>query len=150
MFHYHNGTAAVYNKTLGQLRDIAREVAQEEGVPFADVHEPMMAACAKAKAKFGAKYHTAGADGIHPDRNGHLVMAYAFLKALGCDGDIGTIRVDLAAGKAEATGRSQGAVVCQWPGRARKHKVPRFASTEIRPEPLPRAACSSFCRSTTS
>ena len=30
-------------------------------------------------------------------------MAYAFLKALGCDGDIGTITVDLAANKAEAT-----------------------------------------------
>ena len=30
-------------------------------------------------------------------------MAYAFLKALGCDGNIGTITVDLAANKAEAT-----------------------------------------------
>ncbi len=28
-----------------------------------------------------------GRDGVHPDRNGHLVMAYAFLKALGCDGN---------------------------------------------------------------
>jgi hypothetical protein len=31
------------------------------------------------------------------------VMAYAFLKALGCDGNIGTITVDLGAGKADAT-----------------------------------------------
>jgi hypothetical protein len=30
-------------------------------------------------------------------------MAYSFLKALGCDGDIGTITVDLTAGKAEAS-----------------------------------------------
>jgi hypothetical protein len=36
----------------------------------------------------------AGADGVHPGPNGHLVMAYAFLKALGCDGNIGTITVD--------------------------------------------------------
>jgi hypothetical protein len=30
-------------------------------------------------------------------------MAYAFLKGLGCKGDIGTITVDLSSGKAEAT-----------------------------------------------
>ncbi len=35
--------------------------------------------------------------------NGHLVMAYAYLKGLGCDGNIGTITVDLDAKKAEAT-----------------------------------------------
>jgi hypothetical protein len=57
----------------------------------------------KAKAKYGKAYHVGGGDGVHPDRNGHLVMAYAFLKALGCDGNIGTITVDLAADRAEAT-----------------------------------------------
>ena len=48
-------------------------------------------------------YHVAGADGIHPAANGHLVIAYAFLKALGCDGEIGTINVDLAKQDATAT-----------------------------------------------
>jgi hypothetical protein len=57
----------------------------------------------KAEQKFGSKYHVAGGDGVHPANNGHLVMAYAFLKALGCDGDIGTITVEMAGGKAEAT-----------------------------------------------
>jgi len=58
----------------------------------------------KAKAKYGAQYALAGAeDGVHPDENGHLVMAYAFLKALGCDGNIGTITVDLAGNSAKAT-----------------------------------------------
>ncbi len=95
--------AAMYNKTLAALRDIAREVAKEEGAVFADVYDPMMAAMTKAKAKYGRAYHAGGRDGVHPDRNGHLVMAYAFLKALGCDGNIATITVDLAAGKAEAT-----------------------------------------------
>src|SRR5262249_7606071 len=52
---------------------------------------------------FGAKYHVAGGDGVHPAANGHLVMAYAFLKALGFDGNIGTITVDLGSGKAEGT-----------------------------------------------
>jgi len=93
----------IYNKTLGELRDIARDVAQEEKVLFANVYDPMYAAMQNAKSKFGTQYHVCGGDGFHPDRNGHLVMAYAFLKALGCDGHIGTITVDLTANKAEAT-----------------------------------------------
>ncbi len=96
--------AIMYNTTLTEERDIAREVAQSEGVLFADVITPMIATMTKAKVKYGKGYHLAGADGIHPDQNGQLVMAYAFLKALGCDGDLGRIAVDLAAGKAEAAG----------------------------------------------
>ena len=93
----------VYNKTLSDLRDIARDVAKSENVAFADVHAAMSAVMIKAKAKYGEDYPIAGPDGVHPGPNGHLVIAYAFLKALGCDGDIGTITVDLAANKADAT-----------------------------------------------
>lgn len=95
--------AAEYNKTLAALRDLARDIAKEQGVAFADVHGAMADAMAKAKAKYGEDYEFAGGDGVHPNKNGHLVMAYAFLKALGCDGNIGTITVDLTANKAEAT-----------------------------------------------
>jgi hypothetical protein len=62
-----------------------------------------MAAMEKAKPVLGEAYDVGGKDGVHPGPNGHLVMAYAFLKALGCDGDIGTITLDLAANKAAAT-----------------------------------------------
>jgi lysophospholipase L1-like esterase len=95
--------AAVYNKTLGELSDVARDLAEANGVVFADVHTPMIEAMDKAKAKYGPEYHVAGPDGVHPDANGHLVMAYAFLKAMGCDGDIGRIDVDLRANKATAS-----------------------------------------------
>jgi lysophospholipase L1-like esterase len=95
--------AAMYNKTLAALRDIAKEVAAEDGVGFANVYDAMMEAMTKGKAKYGKAYHVGGGDGVHPDANGHLAMAYAFLKGLGCDGALGTIAVDLAAGKAEAT-----------------------------------------------
>jgi len=95
--------AAMYNKTLAELRDIAREVAKEEKVVFANVYDPMMDVMAKTKAKYGRSYHLAGVHGVHPDLNGHLVMAYAFLKALGCNGDIGTITVDMSSGQARAT-----------------------------------------------
>jgi hypothetical protein len=94
----------MYNTTLSEERDIAREVAKEQGVLFADVITPMIEVMTKAKAKYSKNYHLAGGDGVHPDKNGHLVMAYAFLKGLGCDGDLGQISVDLAAGKAEASG----------------------------------------------
>ena len=93
----------MYNKTLAGLRDIGREVAAQQGVTFANVFDTMMEAMTKAKAKYGAKYYVPGADGFHPGPNGQLVMAYAFLRALGCDGEIGTIAVDLAGGKSGAT-----------------------------------------------
>jgi lysophospholipase L1-like esterase len=78
--------AVMYNKTLAELRDIAKEVAQSNGVAFADVHSAMIDAMTKAKAKYGKEYHLGGGDGVHPDANGQFVMAYAFLKALGCNG----------------------------------------------------------------
>ena len=116
--------ASMYNTTLTEERDIAREVAQSEGVLFADVITPMIATMAKAKVKYGKSYHLAGGDGVHPDQNGQLVMAYAFLKALGCDGDLGKITVDMQAGKADAVG---GHKVLSYQGgtvRAGKHALP--------------------------
>ena len=95
--------AVAYNTTLAQLRDIAREVAREQGVAFADVHSTMIDVMTKAKAKYGHDYHVAGNDGVHPWPNGQLAMAYAFLKAIGCDGEIGTISIDFATGKADAS-----------------------------------------------
>jgi lysophospholipase L1-like esterase len=92
-----------YNETLGALGGIAREVAEKEGFVFADVHQPMLDAMAKAKEAYGADYAFSGGDGVHPGANGHLSMACAFLKGLGCDGAIGTVTLDFAAGKAEGT-----------------------------------------------
>jgi lysophospholipase L1-like esterase len=103
-FHNDPVQAAMYNKTLLAERDIAREVAQAEGVAFADVIDPMLEVMAQAKARYGKQYPLAGGDGVHPGPNGHLVMAYALLKGLGCDGNLGQITVDLASGKAEGSG----------------------------------------------
>lgn len=97
-------TAEVYNQTLATLGAAAREVAAEEGVTFADVHGIMADVMARAKEKKGPGYLVGGSDGVHPGHNGHLIMAYAFLKALGCDGNIGTITIDMKAATGEATG----------------------------------------------
>lgn len=97
-------TPSVYNQTLGRLGDIGQDIAKSEGVLFADVHTPLMETMAKAKAALGEKYPVTGnEDGVHPQPNGHLVMAYAYLKAMGFDGSIGTITYDAAGGTAEAT-----------------------------------------------
>jgi lysophospholipase L1-like esterase len=91
-----------YNQTLAHLRDIARDVAAAEGMPFANIHDEMMAVMKKAKAAYGRGYHVCGIDWLHPSANGQLIMAYVFLKAMGLDGNIGTITIDMA-GKATAT-----------------------------------------------
>ena len=95
--------AEVYNENLGQLDAIAKSLATEVKMPHADVHGAMMDAMAKAKAALGADYDVCGHDGVHPGPDGQLVMAYAFLKAMGLDGDLGTITVDLK-GQATAAG----------------------------------------------
>lgn len=84
----------VYNENLAQLRDIASKLAQECGQPFANVHDTMLSALAPSKTALGKPYAPFGSDGFHPAPAGQLLMAQAFLKALGCDGEIGVISVD--------------------------------------------------------
>jgi lysophospholipase L1-like esterase len=97
-------SAQEYNtETLAGLADIARHVAAEQRVLYADVHRIFSETMARAKAEYGPGYHVAGADGVHPAANGHLIIAYAFLRALGCDGQIATISVGLGQNQATAT-----------------------------------------------
>ena len=96
----------VYNDNLARLRDIARTIARESGQPFANVHDHMMLAQLRAKPVLGEAYDVCGGDGFHPQPNGHLVMAYAFLKALGMDGAIGSITVDMQGGAAAQGGHT--------------------------------------------
>jgi lysophospholipase L1-like esterase len=95
-------SAVGYNETLAHLRDIAQKLATENKQPFANVHNAMFDTMGKAKAALGEDYPVCGSDGFHPGPNGQLLMAYAFLKGLGVDGEIGTLTVDLK-GPATAT-----------------------------------------------
>jgi hypothetical protein len=95
--------AKTYNDNLAAFRDLDRQLADKAGIPFVDVFTPMMDAMSKAKAAYGEKYVFGGNDGRYPNRNAQLVMAYAFLKAIGCDGAIGTITVDLGTNTAMGT-----------------------------------------------
>ncbi|WP_436715745.1 SGNH/GDSL hydrolase family protein [Roseiconus lacunae] len=106
-----SGTLEEHNQHLCALRDIAIEVAQREGVAFADVFWPMYQARVKAPGLYpgdGSKpYELVGRDGIHPDWAGHAIMAYAYLSALGLDGNLGTITIDLESNQASAQGGHQ-------------------------------------------
>jgi lysophospholipase L1-like esterase len=103
-FNYHNdpAQAAAMNRNLATLADIDKQVAAQEGVVYADVFGATMAAMTKAKSLYGEKYVF---ETNRPESPAHLVVAYAFLKALGFAGDIGSLTVnDLATGNIQVGG----------------------------------------------
>jgi lysophospholipase L1-like esterase len=93
-------TVEAMNLSLCTLRNINLELAQQQNVRFADVFWPMFTSAYAASRKYGDGYELSGQDGVHPDWAGQLVMAYAFLRAMGLDGNIDTFTVDLNSGKA--------------------------------------------------
>jgi hypothetical protein len=98
-----NGTVTDLNWNLCMLRNIGIDIARQEKVGFADVFWPMLLAGYEAKSKYGQSYAIAGGDGVHPGWAGHTIMAYAFLKAMGLDGNIGVLTVDLKSNKAKGS-----------------------------------------------
>lgn len=90
-----NDTVLDLNLNLCQLRNIDVEIAEKEGVGFADVFWPMLTAGLEAQKRYSSNYAIAGHDGVHPGWAGHTVMAYAFLKSLGLKGELGFFAVDL-------------------------------------------------------
>ena len=103
-------TADQYNDSLARLGGLGRKLSAEFHTGFADVHREMTDAMTKAKAALGPDYDVCGRDGVHPGPNGHLLMAAAFLKGLGCDGGIGEITVDMHGASSASDGhRASGA-----------------------------------------
>ncbi len=90
-----NVTGQDYNDNLAHLRDIAKKLAEENKQPVANVFDTMISALSKSKAALGKEYGPFGGDGFHPAPAGQLLMAQAFLKALGFDGDIGRVTIDM-------------------------------------------------------
>jgi len=103
-YHRPPGDAKDYNETLRRLGEIDRQIAKDAGMPFAVLHAVLYDLMKITEADYGKNYHVRGRDGIHPDQNGHLIMAYAFLKALGFNGRIGTFTVDMEGGATATDG----------------------------------------------
>jgi len=96
-------TVTDLNLSLCQFRNLDIAIAKQEGVAFADVFWPMLTGEFAAQKQYGASYALNGGDGVHPGWAGHLVMAYAYLKAMGLDGQIGTFTVNLKHSKIKVT-----------------------------------------------
>ena len=94
------------NINLCALRDLDIDLARQYHAAFADVFWTMFKAGYEGQTRYGTAtepYMVSGKDGVHPGWAGHLVMAYSFLKAMGLDGDLGTLTVNLGAQTATAT-----------------------------------------------
>jgi hypothetical protein len=123
-----------HNLNLCALRDIAMQVAVEEEVSFADIFWPMYQQQVLAPRRFNKtpeQYAVAGKDGIHPGWAGQTIMAYAFLTALGFDGDLGSIQVDWKTAKATTTGLHQVVAVKDGGVRLVSRQYPYCGSGQI-------------------
>ncbi len=98
-----SGTLEEHNQSLCTLRNLALEMAAAENARFADLFWPMLTSGFEARQKYGPDFCVAGKDGVHPGWAGQLIMAYGFLRAMGLDGDIGTISLDLKRQTAKGT-----------------------------------------------
>lgn len=90
--------AQAQNITLGHFRDFGRAAAVDTNSAFADVHNRMKDSYLLAEKAYGPKYTF----DVHVTPNGALMIAHEILKSLACDGNIGTINVDMK-GKAQAS-----------------------------------------------
>jgi lysophospholipase L1-like esterase len=91
LYHNNPAQAATTNKTLGALADIDKDVAAQEGVVYADVFGATMTAMTQAKTLYGNQYEFDTGGFGSPCS---MVLTYAYLKALGCTGDIGSVTVN--------------------------------------------------------
>ncbi len=82
------------NKAMLRIVDFQRKSAQENGWQFIDLNDPMTRINEQMQ-KTTPSFTLCGDDRIHPDNDGHMVMAYLFLKAQGFTGkDVAGIVVD--------------------------------------------------------
>jgi lysophospholipase L1-like esterase len=98
-FHFRRNPeqAKVHNDKLAVLAETIRKTAEQEKVGYADVFGASLKAMDRAKAKFGREYALTDANG-NPGDAQCVCIAYAMLRGLGCDGLLGTITIDYAAG----------------------------------------------------
>lgn len=75
--------ACNYDGMLEALSQAAADVAKAEGCPFGDVFHPMRDFLAARRRTDPAT--AVIPDGVHPDAEGHLVVARAMLRALGAE-----------------------------------------------------------------
>ena len=73
------------NATIERIIAYQMDAAKKNGWEMIDLNAPMMELNRKGQQTNPA-FTLCGSDRIHPDNDGHMVMAYLFLKAQGMDG----------------------------------------------------------------
>lgn len=87
------------NAVMQQIIGLQKQAAQQYGWEFLDFNQPMLDINKEQQAK-DPKFTICGNDRVHPDNDGHMVMAYLFLKGQGMIGkDIANVNIDASQGK---------------------------------------------------
>lgn len=82
------------NKAMLRIVDFQRESAQRNAWEFLDLNEPMTSLNLRFQQK-DPGFTLCGNDRIHPDNDGHMVMAYLFLKTQGFSGkEVANVAID--------------------------------------------------------
>lgn len=90
----------MYDTVLGRYADGVKGLAATKGLPVYDIHELLLDVQARAKADHPE--FTMIPDAIHPAPPGQALMAYALLKALGCEEQASGLAIDARAGTVSA------------------------------------------------
>jgi lysophospholipase L1-like esterase len=98
-----------YNDTLKRFGEGVKTLADQEKVAFFNLHDLMIDVQTKAKAK-DPKY-TMIPDSVHPNEPGQAVMAYAVLKALGCEDPASALVIDAAGASPASQARPENCTV---------------------------------------
>ena len=84
------------NKAMQRIVDFQKKSAKENHWEFLDFNRPMTQ-LNKENQKKDPAFTLCGNDRVHPDNDGHMVMAYMFLKAQGFAGDkVAQVNIDAA------------------------------------------------------
>ncbi len=125
------GTVLDLNLGLMALRNIDVALAQKHRTGFADVFQKMLVQGHRAQTEFGSDFMICGKDGVHPGWAGQLVMAFAFLEAMGLSGDIGTIEVNYTSGQARISDGHELEKANEGTLTVRSHRYPFCATGAI-------------------
>lgn len=89
-----NSPLKTKNETIKRIVEYQKESANKNGWEFTDLNAPMVALNQQFQQEDPA-FTLCGNDRIHPDNDGHMVMAYLFLKAQGFAGkDVANMEIN--------------------------------------------------------
>ncbi|NLN75051.1 MAG: SGNH/GDSL hydrolase family protein [Armatimonadetes bacterium] len=89
-----------YNDTLGKFAAQLCEFAKQRNIACYNIHDPMLRTLDAAKT--ADSEFVMMNDGVHPQPNGHMVMAYGLIKALGCESQASQLTIDVKSNKVNA------------------------------------------------